>query len=61
MRKLILAAVAGTAFALAGCSKEAPEAGPATDVASDTGSADASDAADASSAAAADSSAAAKM
>ena len=61
MRKLILFAVAGTAFALAGCSEtKAPEAAPTAD-ATDTGSADASGAADASSAAAADSSAAAKM
>lgn len=30
MRKLLLAAVAGTAFALAGCSEKAPEA-PATE------------------------------
>ena len=61
MRKLILAAVAGTAFALAGCSEKAPEATDAAVEATDTGSADASGAADASSAAAADSSAAAKM
>ncbi|WP_421851151.1 hypothetical protein [Novosphingobium sp.] len=32
MRKLLLAAVAGTAFALAGCSEKAPEA-PATEAA----------------------------
>lgn len=39
MRKLILAAVAGTAFALAGCSEKAPEAtATAADaMASDTG------------------------
>jgi PBP1b-binding outer membrane lipoprotein LpoB len=61
MRKLILAAVAGTAFALAGCSEKAPETPAATADATDTGSADASGAADASSAAAADSSTAAKM
>lgn len=60
MRKLILAAVAGTAFALAGCSEKTPEPAATAD-ATDTGSADASGAADASSAAAADSSAAAKM
>ena len=60
MRKLILAAVVGTTFALAGCGEKAPEAAPTAD-ATDTGSADASGAADASSAAAADSSAAAKM
>jgi PBP1b-binding outer membrane lipoprotein LpoB len=58
MRKLILAAVAGTAFALAGCSEKAPEpTAEATADATDTGSADAMDA----SSAAADSSTAAKM
>lgn len=58
MRKLILAAVAGTAFALAGCTgSEKP-----SEAAVEATSADASDvAADASSAAAADSSTAAKM
>jgi uncharacterized lipoprotein NlpE involved in copper resistance len=45
MRKLILAAVAGTAFALAGCSEKAPEATEAAVEATDTGSADASEAA----------------
>jgi predicted small lipoprotein YifL len=60
MRKLILAAVAGTAFALAGCGEKTPEASEAAVEATDTGSADASEAADASSTAA-DSSTAAKM
>jgi len=60
MRKLILAAVAGTAFALAGCGAKTDTATEAAVDATDTGSADASDAADASSAAA-DSSTAAKM
>ena len=61
MRKLILAAVAGTAFALAGCSEtKTAEATEAAVEATDTGTA--SDvAADASSEAAADSSTAAKM
>jgi PBP1b-binding outer membrane lipoprotein LpoB len=35
MRKLLLAAVAGTAFALAGCSEKAPEA-PATEAVEST-------------------------
>jgi hypothetical protein len=61
MRKLILAAVAGTAFALAGCSEKTPEATEAAVEATDTGSADASDvASDAASAPAADASSAAK-
>ena len=47
MRKLILAAVAGTAFALAGCG-EKPAATEAAVEATDTGSAGASDAAEAS-------------
>ncbi|MEI6640738.1 MAG: hypothetical protein WCL10_01800 [Novosphingobium sp.] len=63
MRKLLLAAVAGTAFALAGCSEKAPEA-PATEaVESDAAmdSAAASDAAMESAPAADASSEAAKM
>ena len=60
MRKLILAAVAGTAFALAGCG-EKPAATEAAVEATDTGSADASDVAADSSSAAAESSTAAKM
>lgn len=59
MRKLILAAVAGTAFALAGCSEKAPVATDAAVEATDTGSADASDMAS-ESAPAADASSAAK-
>jgi PBP1b-binding outer membrane lipoprotein LpoB len=35
MRKLILAAVVGTAFALAGCSEKAEEAAPAEAMASE--------------------------
>jgi outer membrane murein-binding lipoprotein Lpp len=59
MRKLILAAVVGTSFALAGCTGGASTPSE-TAVATDTGTADASAPADASSAAA-DSSTAAKM
>ena len=64
MRKLLLAAVAGTAFALAGCSEKATEA-PATEAAMESTDAamDASAAPseDASAPAADDSSEAAKM
>ena len=50
MRKLLLAAVAGTAFALAGCSEKAPEAAPteaameSTDAAMDASAAPSEDA-----------------
>jgi hypothetical protein len=63
MRKLLLAAVAGTAFALAGCSEKAPEAAPTEATESDAGmeSAPASDAGMESAPAADSSSEAAKM
>ncbi len=48
MRKLILAAVIGTSFALAGCTGEKPASTEAAVEATDTGSAGASDAAEAS-------------
>ncbi|KUR72215.1 hypothetical protein AQZ52_02690 [Novosphingobium fuchskuhlense] len=64
MRKLLLAAVAGTAFALAGCSEKAPEAAP-TEAVESTDATDASapaaDASDASAPAADASSEAPKM
>ncbi|OYU36499.1 hypothetical protein [Novosphingobium sp. PASSN1] len=65
MRKLLLAAVAGTAFALAGCSEKAAEA-PATEAAVESeaaadASAPAADASDASAPAADASSEAPKM